>query len=507
LGEGQEVKTISYSDAQVIVDRRSRCLRGSGLRRGDPVGILGRATIDFALTVLAILKAGGVVVLLSPEDPGERTAGRLEFTESRFLIHDEALERLAESAASDQRLFSFQDLDCMDAAREVGAIRMPAATDAAVIVFTSGTTSAPKAVVQSHYAVWCNAHMLARHHRIRPGLRLLCVLPLHHVNGLEFTIFASMVGGGHAVLAGGFDLLGFWSVVRRHDIHVASLVPNLLRVLARRSGWRGQEPIALRYVVSAAAPLSTALSRDTWDRLGLRIVQGYGLSEVTNFSTSMPVDLVDADYDRWMLAGARTSVGPALPGQEVSVEVPETPGRSEPGQEGEVVIRGPCVMSGYLHEPVATDTAFRGDWFHTGDLGYCLDDGNGLRYVHITGRKRDIAKRSGLLVSLIEVDEVLAAIPGVADAGCAAFGNTWVGEEIGAVVVLEPGIDLSELEILRSCRLRLPYAAVPKRVELIDSIPRTDTGKIVRSDIAGYFAPYRDQAFVESALLHERELS
>jgi acyl-CoA synthetase (AMP-forming)/AMP-acid ligase II len=321
------------------------------------------------------------------------------------------------------------------------------------------------------------------------------VLPLHHVNGLGFTLFATMLGGGHVRLAAGFDVVGFWSIVREHDIHIVSLVPNLLRLLASRPGSRGEGPLALRYAVSAAAPLSTDVARATSERLRLRIVQGYGLSEVTNFSCLMPTGLHDAEYERWMLSGRRTSVGPALRGQEV--EILDDGEFAGPGVEGEVVVRGPCVMSGYLNDSVATQEALRGGWFHTGDVGYWLPTETGDKYIHVSGRKREIAKRSGVLVSLLELDEVLASIDGVDDAGSASFVNTWVDEEIAAVVVVGPGVVLTEDLIIEKCRAVLPFAAVPKKVKFVSQVPRTDAGKIRRSEIADQFVGYRERLFVE----------
>jgi long-chain acyl-CoA synthetase len=337
--------------------------------------------------------------------------------------------------------------------------------------------------------------MLARLHRIQPKTRLLCVLPLHHVNGLGFTIFATLIGGGHTFLTDGFDPITFWPIVQSCGVHIVSLVPNLLRLLSRQRNRDVQDSGPILYAVSAAAPLSVAVAQLTWERLGLQIVQGYGLSEVTNFSCSIPTDLTTDEYERWMLAGNRTSVGPALPGQEVQVCLDNQ--FAEPGIEGEIVIRGPCVMSGYLHDQEATDEAFHDGWFHTGDLGYWLPGRRETRYIHITGRKREIAKRSGVLVSLLEVDEVLASIPGVADAGCAGFVNIWVGEEIGAFIVPEPGCHLTADGILHACRHRLPYAAIPKLLQFVDVVPRTSTGKILRVEIAERFSAAQDTLFAD----------
>lgn len=492
---GRDSRPVTYSEAHRMVQQRAAVLVDAGLRRGDRVGVLAQTSVDFALAVLAILEAGGVAVPLSPQDPPSRIARYIDFTEMRFLLYDPACSGTAASCVITQRTWSFPELASSSRRRGGVAMAAPAPTDAAFIFFSSGTTGAPKAIVQSHYAVAQNAWALVSHHRIQPGTRLLCVLPMYHVNGLEFTILASLLGGGHTVLDASFNVIRFWSAVRQHDIHIASLVPNLLRLLASRPRLRGELSTSLRYVVSAAAPLSVTVSRQTTERLGLTIVQGYGLSEVTNFSCQMPTELPKDEYARWMLAGRRTSVGPALPGQ--MVEIQADPEFAAPGVDGEIIIRGPCVMSGYLNDSAATEEAFNGGWFHTGDLGYWLPDDMGRKYIHVSGRIREIAKRSGVLVSLLELDDVLTSIPDVADAGSAAFANTWVDEEIGALVVRQPGSMLTEAGIIENCRRVLGFAAVPKCVEFVDEIPRTASGKIRRLEISKRFIEHRDRLFVE----------
>lgn len=497
-GEGLPRETISYGRAYQEVRRRAALLRRWGLQQGDRAGVSGQNSAHFVYAVLAVLEAGGVAVLLSHHDPPPRTAAHAAFTEARFLLHDPDSAAGAAAYAGAERTCSFEQFEreaaaTPDVGGATGAALKP--TDGALILFTSGTTGAAKAVVQSHYNVAWHAHTVAAHHRIEPGVRLLCVLPLHHVNGLEFTIFSVLAGGGHTVLSRGFDGLRFWNIVREQEIHIASLVPNLLRLLAERPRPRGSEALPLRYAVSAAAPLSTAIAARVWEQLGLRIVQGYGLSEATNFSCLMPRDPGEEAYRRCMIDGRRTAIGPALPGQQV--EVHDEHGPAEPGKEGEILIRGRCVMSGYLHNDAATAESFRGGWFHTGDLGFALPGEQGRPFIHVSGRLREIAKRSGAMVSLLELDETLMAIPGVADAGSAAFANSWVDEEIAALVVKEPGSALDEATITAHCRRSLPFAALPKSIEFVEEIPRTASGKIRRVEIAQRFAGLRERLFVE----------
>ena len=158
--------------------------------------VLGPTSIDFALAVLAVLEAGGVAVLLNPLDPPSRTAMQIDLVEADFMLYDLACAAVAGACVGNRRAWSFEEFERPSRQRELIRRAPPAPTDAALVLFSSGTTGTPKAIVQSHYAVTQNAWSLVEHHRIQPGTRLLGVLPLHHVNGLEFTLLAAMLGGG-----------------------------------------------------------------------------------------------------------------------------------------------------------------------------------------------------------------------------------------------------------------------------------------------------------------------
>jgi long-chain acyl-CoA synthetase len=494
---GDDERTVSYSEAYQAVQRRAALLAAAGLARGDRVGVIGSNSIAFVLAILAVLEVGGVAVPLSGQDPFARTGAKIDFAQARILLYDPSFTAVAEACAGTQQIFSFQQLEVFAGQHDPIPTAVPRSTDAALIFYTSGTTGAPKAVVQSHFAVAQNAWSLVDHHRLRPGTRLLCVLPMYHVNGLEFTVFAAMLGGGHTTISRGFDGLRFWRTVRERRIEVVSLVPNLLRLLAAYPGLRGKGQSSLLYAVSAAAPLSVGIAQQVQERLGLRIVQGYGLSEVTNFSCLMPTDLSDSEYARWMLNGRKTCIGPSLSNQEVGIH--DGVEIAPPGLEGEIVVRGHCVMSGYLHNEAATEEMFRAGWVHTGDVGFQLPGPNGRRFFHVSGRIREIAKRGGTMVSLVELDELLADIPGVVDAGATSFANDWVDEEIAAFVVRRPGAAITEETIQEHCRKLLPFSAMPKRVEFVQEVPRTPSGKIRRAEIAERFATFREHLFRDPA--------
>jgi acyl-CoA synthetase (AMP-forming)/AMP-acid ligase II len=258
------------------------------------------------------------------------------------------------------------------------------------------------------------------------------------------------------------------------------VVPTILEVLS--DTWRGAAPPSeLAYFVSAAAPLTARTARRVVDRLGVPVIQGYGLTETTNFSTTLPTDLPQDVYRRLVLDADIPTIGSALDGNEMAV-LDRDCERLAAGETGEVCMRGHNVMSRYAANPEATEAAFKGGWFHSGDIGYAVEDeATGRTYFVLTGRIKNIAKVSGESVSLEEMDRVLRAAPEVVDAACVALPHRLMGEQIVAAVVLsgaEDGVDLRA-----HLGETFPPAVLPRRIVRLDSLPRTPTGKIIRREL------------------------
>lgn len=296
------------------------------------------------------------------------------------------------------------------------------------------------------------------------------------MNGVHFTVVAVLNAGAHVVLPQQFSPLTYRSQLETYRPQIASVVPSMLEaLLVTGRGWR--PPDTLRYFVSAAAPLTASLAKRIMNAFGLRVIQGYGLTETTNFSTMLPIDLADDDYAALVLNTEIPTVGVAFPGNELEV-LSVTGDVLAEGEIGEVCMRGHNVMECYVDAPDQTSEAFAGDWFHSGDLGRWIRGRDDRRYFILTGRLKNIAQVRGEAVSLEEVEHALLSLDSVVDAGCLAQSHPLWGEEIVAMVVLR---DADIAEIRTQLAALLPPTALPRRWQQVDSVPRTPTGKLQRA--------------------------
>jgi acyl-CoA synthetase (AMP-forming)/AMP-acid ligase II len=432
--------------------------------------------IPSVVALLALLRSGCTVLVLNPSHPAGRTKALIE-----------AVGAMAVFAGS---LLPVETVDGLQVLPDPATLPDPTerytdarltAGDDALLFGTSGSTATSKLVRQAHRNIIANAEAMRRHHRLGRGVRFLGCLPIHHVNGLHFTIFANLLAGSHAVLVDRFDPFSYPRLIERFRPQLASVVPSILEALI--DVWRRPSvPPDLRYFVSAAAPLNRATVRRVVERVGVRVLQGYGLTETTNFSTTMPVAVSPKSYARFALESDIPSIGVAIGGNEVEVltqDCSEVPA----GETGEICMRGFNVMNGYAGNPEATSQAFQGGWFHSGDLGFAVEEpGTGLRFFVITGRIKNIAKVGGEAVSLEEMDRVLQTCEGVRDAACVSIPHRLLGEEIIAAVAAAFE-DVDDQALTDELRRRFPAAVVPRRIVRLDAVPRTSTGKVVRREL------------------------
>jgi acyl-CoA synthetase (AMP-forming)/AMP-acid ligase II len=436
------------------------------------VAVLPRNDARSVALVLGVLRIGAIVFMIDPEERIERLKTLLTaFPVAAVLGVDLSL-----------------------AARTCGALDVPSASalpdrplpaagylhhGAAVYFGTSGSTATSKIVAQSRYNVAVNAEAVTRHHRLAPGVRILGCLPIHHVNGLNFSIFATLWSGSETVLveAPRADLLHY--AISTFHPHIVSVVPTALDLLMLASmQTRAQR---LRYFLSAASPLSARTAQAVWDRFAVPVVQGYGLTEAINFSATMPTDLTLETYRRTVLEAPVPPIGVALFGNEVAILRPDGT-VTDTDEQGEICVRGHNVMLEYVHNPDATRAAFAHGWFHTGDLG------TRIRVPHIdaplfvvAGRQKNVAKVMGVSISLEELERCIREVPGVEDAACVAIPDELRGETIGAAVVarsyLKPA-DYSQHLVHYFSPLVHPSRWLP-----VPAIPRTATGKIIRGAV------------------------
>ncbi|MCD0451615.1 acyl--CoA ligase [Actinocorallia sp. API 0066] len=472
--------TMSFGQLDAWSARCRHWLRTAlGVARDDVVGLLPVNDPASVVALFGLLRAGAVCLVLNPADPPARIHDQLAARGAKAVLcaSPADAERLGHGAVAVPRFERAPDPvgDAADA-----AVRLD---DDALFFGTSGSTAAAKTVAQTHRNAAANAEALRRHHRLRAGDRVLGFLPVHHVNGVHTTLFAPLRAGAHVVLAAAFDPFAYPGLIERFRPRIASAVPSVLDTLL--ATWREPRlPSGFDYFLTAAAPLSVRTAHDVHRRLGARIVQGYGLTETTNFATTMPIDLSPDAYRAVMVDTDVPPVGVPLFGNEVTVLDPA--GRPvPPGEVGEVCMRGHNVMSRYAGNPEATDEAFRGGWFHSGDLGRrALDPHTGRELLVLTGRLKNIAKVHGEAVSLEEMEHALRRLDGVADAACLAVPDPVEGESVVAVVVTGTG---READIRRHLGACFPPHALPRRIILAPRIPRTPTGKLQRPRLLAEF--------------------
>ena len=338
--------------------------------------------------------------------------------------------------------------------------------DVAAVLYTSATTGRPKGVMLTHSNVVSNTYATVHHLRMTPEDRGLCALPLFHCFGQNFIMNALVAAGGTLVLHERFVPAEFVAAVARHRVTILYAVPTMYIVLLA-AGLPGPGLSSLRLAFSAAAMLPADVEQRWTAATGLPVSQGYGLTECSPFATY--------NHERAHRPG---SVG--TPIENVEVRVVDEDDREVPdGTLGEIVIRGPNVMRGYLGKPEDTAWTLRGGWLHSGDIGHRDADG----YFHLVDRVKDMINVSGFKVFPREVEEVLFEHPAVAEVAVLGRPDPVKGEVVRACVVLRSGLSTTAEELIERCRGRVASYKVPALVEFLPALPKSPTGKVLKKNL------------------------
>ena len=343
--------------------------------------------------------------------------------------------------------------------------------DIALVLHTSGTTSRPKIVPLLHSNLVASAGNIRRTLRLTPEDLCLNVMPLFHIHGLMAPVLASLSAGATVSCTPGFNALRFFGWLDDVAPSWYSAVPTMHQAVIARSS-RNPESVAsarLRFIRSSSASLPPQVLHELEDTFGAPVVEAYAMTEAAHQMTCNPLPPDERKPG---------SVGPAA-GPEVSV-MDEAGTLLDAGEVGEVVIRGPNVTPGYENNPTANAEAFTHGWFRTGDQGVMDSD----RYLTLTGRLKEIINRGGEKISPKEVDEVLMDHPAVRQVVTFAVPHAKLGEEVAAAVVLREGVEAAPAEIRAFASERLADFKVPRRVLVLDEIPKGPTGKLRRIGLA-----------------------
>lgn len=469
------------------------------VQRGDRVVVISSNCPEVYVAHLALMSLGAVTVPVSNTESVRVLQLIVDRVDPLFMLTGrDVTQELTAAGSIPSHLLPM--LPLVPKAGE-GQFSWPAqevlADDPAVILFTSGTTSAPKGVCLSHYNLLVNAHGLKQTHNLVQHRVHMCILPLFHANAFGFSMIASLYAGNHVVLSAGLPGDAIWQILREQRVDIISLVPEIIRVLSTISVDRDSLP-DLKYVVSAAAPLPKTVAHEFITSTGIAIHQGYGLSECVNFAATVPWDISESNLECAMDQWAVPSIGTAVFGCEINIL--RADGSSAAAQEeGEIAVSGHTLMLGYWGDFESTQAVLGDGNLRTGDLGF-FDLIDGQRFFFVTGRKKEIIIRYGENLSPLAIEAELEALRSIGRYAVIGFANEMAGEEIGLYVLSSRTLENERkaLEIVRLCSSRYR-----PRVIMFGSepIPSTPTGKVKRSLLAQRFKNYAGRTFGSDPIL------
>ncbi|WP_405697246.1 4-coumarate--CoA ligase family protein [Streptomyces coelicoflavus] len=486
LIDGTDGTTLSYEQVDRFHRRVAAALAEAGVRKGDVLALHSPNTVAFPLAFYAATRAGASVTTVHPLATAEEFAKQLKDCAARWIVTVSPLlgtaRRAAELAGGVQEILVCDSApghrslaDMLGSTAPEPSVAIDPAEDVAALPYSSGTTGTPKGVMLTHRQIATNLAQLEPSMPSGPGDRVLAVLPFFHIYGLTALMNAPLRLGATVVVLPRFDLEQFLAAIQNHRITSLYVAPPIVLALAKHPLVADYDLSSLKYIVSAAAPLDARLAAACSRRLGLPPVgQAYGMTELSPGTHVVPLDA--------MADAPPGTVGRLIAGTEMRVVSLTDPGKDLPADEsGEILIRGPQIMKGYLGRPDATAAMIDEDgWLHTGDVGHVDTDG----WLFVVDRVKELIKYKGFQVAPAELEALLLTHPGIADAAVIGEYNDDGNEVPHAFVVRQPAAPgLAEGEIMMYVAERVaPYKRV-RKVTLVDAVPRAASGKILRRQL------------------------
>ena len=515
-------RTWSYSQFNRAVNRTANLLASNRIVKGDVVSLLLPNSAEYIIAYFACWKVGAIAgpvnSLLKPEE----IEWLINNSESRLMLVGSEFESIIESIDK-PTVITFNDIDeaTEGFSSEIEPLEL-SENDDAIIIYTSGTTGKPKGCLLTHGNLIANARQIAGWMGFGENDRLLTVMPLFHMNAVSVTTMTALYAGGSTVVTPKFSATRFWDIIEKYKItSFGSVATMLSMLLAKAEESPSNEPRTtnhephyrttssdhLRFAMCGSAPVPADLLRRFEETFDCLVIEGYGLSESTCRSTFNPPN---------------ENRRPGSCGQPIDNEmkiVDDNGSEVADGELGEIVLRGPNICKGYFKNEEATAKAFRGGWFHTGDIARRDRDG----FYYIADRKSDMIIRGGENIYPREIDDVLYTHPAIAEAAVIGVPDDLYGEEVVAFVVLKEGfanaspyeghakssppykggvdaasadgvvapdttVVTSAEEIKDFCRQHLADYKCPKTIHFVDDIPKGPTGKLLKRELAGLYA-------------------
>lgn len=467
---------LTYRQLKTDSENLGRFLMQYGLRKGDKVTLMLHNGYQTARLLLGVMYGGFVISPINLLAQQSQLEYVLDHSDTQAVfVAEEYRERLNTALSKVRRKVMVFPID-PDAKsifdeKKLPQVALPNVSedDDALLMYTSGTTGMPKGVVLTHKSVIAGGQYTSKAHELTTNDRVLCVLPLYHINGQIVTTVAPMVHGGSVVMPHRFSVSNYWELVSQYRCTWINFVPTIVSYLLN-----GPDPSAqnlnlkqLRFGRSASAPLPPELHKEFEKKFGISLIETFGMTETAAPCFSNPLEPAKRKYG---------SPGPAF-GNEAKIIDPNTGKTLPPNQPGEMMVRGDNMMKGYYKAAdITAKTLDLDGWMHTGDLGYIDEDG----FVFVTGRLKELIIKGGENIAPREIDEALLKHPAILEAAAVGIPDKNYGQEIMACVVLKPDYDCSVKELLEFCRTELGNYKTPKVLKIIESLPKGPSGKVQR---------------------------
>jgi acyl-CoA synthetase (AMP-forming)/AMP-acid ligase II len=476
LIDGPTGRTITYAQLADAIEIVAYNLAQRGFKKGEVLGILSPNCPEYGIAFHAVATLGAIVTPINPLYTHHEIAHQLKDAGARFLIATPMCIDRAREAADDagiEEVFVFGEAEnatpfaelLVDNGRAT-QVEINAREDLVALPYSSGTTGLPKGVMLTHHNLVANLRQMEGLCYFNEDDTLICVLPLFHIYGLVVVLNMGLYTGATVVTMPRFELESFLKAVQDYDVTLAHIVPPIVLALSKHPAVDNYRLPKLKTLFSGAAPLGEDLTRACMDRLGCVVRQGYGMTETSPVTHSSPAPPRELKFG---------SVGVPAPNTECKIVDLETGEALPPGKRGEVCVRGPQVMKGYLNRPEATaQTIDADDWLHTGDIGYADEDS----HFFIVDRAKELIKYKGFQVPPAELEAVLLTHPCVADAAVIPCADDEAGEVPKAIVVTKQPTEAATIIEYVSERVA-PYKRI-RYLEFVDKIPKSPSGKILR---------------------------
>ena len=476
LIDGTTNRTLTYGQLRDAVRRVAAGLAERGLRKGDVFAIYSPNLPEYAIAFHAVATLGGIITTINPMYTADELSHQLTDASAKYLLTvpqliDKAIEASQDSKVKEIFVFGeapgatpFASL--VESDGHLPEVEINPREDLVALPYSSGTTGVAKGVMLTHYNMVANLYQLEQHDRTSERDTLIAILPFFHIYGMNVIMNTGLFKGATIVTMPRFEMDQFLGAMQTYKVTRAHLVPPIILALSKQPIVDEYDLSNLELIMSGAAPLGESLTSACSTRLRCVIKQGYGLTETS------PVTHMCSENPEEIKGG---SIGQCIPNTECKIVDLETGAELGTGHEGEIYIRGPQVMQGYLNRLEATAQTIDDEgWLHTGDIGYADEEG----HFFIVDRAKELIKYKGFQVAPAELEAVLLSHPAIADAAVIPFPDEEAGEIPKAFVVLKGEANEQEIRDFVSERVA-PYKKI-RRMEFIEQIPKSPSGKILR---------------------------